>query len=200
MKIDFTQNEFQFISKAEEYFVEGSLVQCIGDYTEWKDDKKISDGRGMFCGQTMTSYNGYAGELPRMDEDTSSFGEFDIYWNGIKIDDLTYNELINTIQMQTRNERLNSIFKRMNGLKIDNKEPKVKPKKIYTFRLGDIVTSNYNTYSKEDPCQIDRLYERKEGTQMARIIWENKIINVPQETLKYHKSHFRNDKLDQLGL
>jgi hypothetical protein len=94
------------------------------------------------------------------------------------------------IQNQIRDEKLCDIFQRS----------KVKEKKIYPFQLGDIVISTWNTYSKEDPCQIDRLYERKEGTQMARIIWENKMINVPQETLKYHKSHFRNDKLDQLGL
>jgi hypothetical protein len=199
MKIDFTQNEFQFISKAEEYFVEGSLVQCIGDYTEWKDDKKISDGWGMFSGKTMVTYNGYAGELPRMDEDTSSFGEFDIYWKNIQINEMIYMEFIKIIQSQIRDEKLCDIFQRYKELNFQ-KIPIVKEKKIYPFQLGDIVTSNYNTYSKEDPCQIDRLYERKEGTQMARIIWENKIINVPQETLKYHKSHFRNDKLDQLGL
>jgi hypothetical protein len=96
------------------------------------------------------------------------------------------------IQNQIRDEKLCDIFKKSKA--------KVKEKKIYPFKLGDIVISTWNTYSKEDPCRIDRLYERKEGTQMARIIWENKMINVPQETLKYHKSHFRNDKLDQLGL
>lgn len=76
----------------------------------------------------------------------------------------------------------------------------MKIKKNYNFQLGETVTSKWNIYGPDDPCQIDRLYERKDGIQMARIIWNGKMINVPQETLRYHKSHFRNDKLDQLGL
>jgi len=72
--------------------------------------------------------------------------------------------------------------------------------KKYPFQIGDIVTSTWNIYGGDDPCVVDRLYTRKDGGLMSRIIWKEKKINVPQETLKYHKSHFRNDKLDQLGL
>lgn len=80
------------------------------------------------------------------------------------------------------------------------KSPIIPVEKKYPFQIGDIVTSNWNTYSKDDPCELDRLYKRKDGGLMARIIWKGKKVNVPQDILKYHKSHFRNDKLEQLGL
>jgi hypothetical protein len=99
-------------------------------------------------------------------------------------------------------EKMENLINKLNKMRppiVPKKD--IKPiEKTYTFQIGDIVTSTWNTYSKDDPCELDRLYKRKDGSSMARIIWKDKMINVPIDTLKYHKSHFRNDKLDQLGL
>jgi hypothetical protein len=43
---------------------------------------------------TYETYNGYNGELPREDQESCSFEEFDIYYNGKPIDEFTtYAEL-----------------------------------------------------------------------------------------------------------
>jgi hypothetical protein len=192
MEIDFKSKDFKFVSKLDEYFVEGTSVECEDDFTEWKDDKIISTGWGLFRGLTNVTYQGYNGELPRIDGDTSSFEEFNIYWKDQRVDHLTYGQLKSVVQSETRDVTLTGLIDR-NG--------RFKPEHIeYPYQVGDIVKSKWNSYGKDDPCELDRLYKRKDGVLMARIIWNNKKVNVPQDTLEYHKSHFRNDKLDQLGL
>ena len=107
--IDFTSKDFKFIAKPDEYYVSGSEVTCEGDYTEWKDGKLVSDGWGLFRGPTMVSYNGYRGELPRIDGDTSNFGGFIIYYRNTRIDHLTLGELKSLILSENRNVKLNGI-------------------------------------------------------------------------------------------
>ena len=89
MKIDFTNPDFIFISKPEQYYIEGHPVEIDSDCTEWKEDQLIKDGWGFFNGLTMVTYKGYEGKLPRMDGDTSAFEEFDITYKGVLINDLT---------------------------------------------------------------------------------------------------------------
>jgi hypothetical protein len=192
MEIDFTSKDFKFVSKPDEYFVEGTQVDCEDDFSQWKEGDNLDKGYGLFRGLTTVPYKGYTGELPRMDGDTSSFAEFDIYWKDHKVDHMTYGELKSFITSETLDEKIN--------LFINQNSQKVKEKIEYTFQIGDIVKSKWNNYGKEDPYQIDRLYERKDGQSMARLISGSRRINIPLHSLEYHQSHFRNDKLDQLGL
>jgi hypothetical protein len=106
-KVDFTSNDFIFMAKPEQYYIEGHPVQCDGDYTEWKPNKIVESGWGMFNGLTMVSYRGYSGELPRMDGDTASFDEFNIYYKGTLVNKMTYEGLYNMI---TRDSQLNKIL------------------------------------------------------------------------------------------
>jgi hypothetical protein len=55
----------------------------------------------------MVSYRGYDGELPRMDGDTASFNEFDIYYKGTLVNDMTFEGLYNMIN---RDSQLNKIL------------------------------------------------------------------------------------------
>ena len=112
MKIDFSSEDFVFMPKPDEYYIEGHPVQCDGDYTDWKDNKPIDDGWGFFNGLTMVSYKGYNGELPRMDGDTASFDEFNIYYKGTLVNEMTYEELQNLIISDNRDMKIDSI----NGL------------------------------------------------------------------------------------
>jgi hypothetical protein len=111
-KIDFTSSDFLFVSKPDQYYIEGHPVQCDSDCTEWKEDKLIEDGWGFFNGLTMVSYRGYDGELPRMDGDTSAYEEFNITYKGILINEMTYRELQNLILADSRDMKIDSL----NGL------------------------------------------------------------------------------------
>ena len=112
MKIDFSNENFVFMSKPDEYYIEGHPVQCDSDCTEWKEGKLIEDGWGFFNGLTMVSYRGYDGELPRMDGDTASFNEFDIYYKGIIVNEMTFGELKNLVLAYSRDIKIDSL----NGL------------------------------------------------------------------------------------
>lgn len=111
--IDFTSNDFRFISKEDEdpYWVSSTSVICEGDYTEWEPNEFIYNGYGFFRGLTMISFRGYNGELPREDGDTSNFSEFDIYYKDILINDMSYGELELLIKSEKREEIINSIIK-----------------------------------------------------------------------------------------
>ena len=106
-KVDFTSDNFVFMAKPDQYYIEGHPVKCDGDYTGWKPNKIIESGWGFFCGLTMVPYKGYTGELPRVDGDTASFGEFDIYYKGTLVNKMTYEGLYNMI---TRDSQLDKIL------------------------------------------------------------------------------------------
>jgi len=108
MKIDFTSNDFRFISNQDEYYI--GETKCTGDGTDWNTTKKIEDGWGMFEGLTMVPYKGYDGDLPRMDEDTSSFSEFSIYYKGELINDLIYSDLQSKILSDNREDKINRVL------------------------------------------------------------------------------------------
>ena len=101
MKIDFTK-DFKFIAKTGEgewYFVGGQEVKILADCTDWLPTTRLKDAWGLFAGKTMIPYKGYQGELPRDDEDSASFEEFDIYYNGELIDEnKTYSDIIPIIR------------------------------------------------------------------------------------------------------
>lgn len=107
--IDFTNSKFKFISNHGEYYIEGE-VKCTGDYTEWKSLKKIEDGWGMFEGLTMVGFVGYDGPLPRMDEDTSSFSEFSIYYKDELINQWSYEDLESKIKADNRIDKIDEII------------------------------------------------------------------------------------------
>ena len=106
MKIDFSSEYFIFISKPDQYYIEGHPVQCESDCSEWKNIKLIDDGWGFFNGLTMVSYKGYNGELPRMDGDSASFNEFDIYYKGILVNEMTYEGLYNMINRDIQLDKI----------------------------------------------------------------------------------------------
>jgi hypothetical protein len=91
LKIDWSK--FKFISKKDEWYVEGTEVICLFDYGEPKLTNIVEDNVGMFDGYTNETYNGYIGELHRPDEEGCSFDEFDIYLNDELVNQLTYQEL-----------------------------------------------------------------------------------------------------------
>ena len=110
MKIDFTK-DFKFIVKTGEgewYFVGGQEVKILADCTDWLPTTRLKDAWGLFAGKTMI----YQGELPRDDEDSASFEEFDIYYKGELIDgNKTYSEIITII----REEKINKLFEDENN-------------------------------------------------------------------------------------
>jgi hypothetical protein len=111
--IDFTSEDFRFISKEDEdpYWVVGTVVNCEGDYSEWIPTKIIEDfGWGFFNGLTMVSYKGYDGELPREDGDTSSFSEFNIYYGDVLVNEISYDELELLVKTNNRERKLNAIL------------------------------------------------------------------------------------------
>jgi hypothetical protein len=111
--IDFASEDFRFISKEDEdpYWVVGTVVNCEGDYSEWKPTEIIEDfGWGFFNGLTMVSYKGYDGELPREDGDTSSFSEFDIYYGDVLVNEMSYGELELFIKAYDRDCKIDEIL------------------------------------------------------------------------------------------
>ena len=111
-KVDFTSNDFIFMAKPEQYYIEGHPVQIDSDCTDWKEYYLIKSGWGFFSGLTMVSYKGYEGELPRMDGDSSAFEEFDITYKGTLINEMTFGELKNLVLAHSRDIKIDSL----NGL------------------------------------------------------------------------------------
>jgi hypothetical protein len=70
------------------------------------------------------------------------------------------------------------------------------------FKLGDIVKSKRNTYDKDVPCIVDRIYQRQDKFDMLRLKFyykgEEKRINVTPDSCKFDISHMRNEKLNKL--
>lgn len=96
MNIDF-KKDFVFVAKKNTWFVGDVILDS--DCTEWNDSMVIEKGWGFFNGWTYESYNGYNGDLPRQDEESCSFDEFDIYYHGKLIEDFTtYGELKSIIR------------------------------------------------------------------------------------------------------
>lgn len=92
----------KFISKPDEWFVEGTEAKCseTGSYSNYKDGDKFNDGWSLFEGYTNETYIGFVGELPRLDGETCTFDEFYIYDEfGNEISELTleqYEVLLNS--------------------------------------------------------------------------------------------------------
>lgn len=108
MKIDFKRN-FKFVAKKNTWFVGEATLDS--DCTNWYDSMVLENGWGFFQGWTYESYNGYNGELPRQDEESCSFDEFDIYYNGRLIDEFTtYGDL----KAIVRESRIDDILKKRN--------------------------------------------------------------------------------------
>lgn len=96
-------SECKFISKKDEWFVEGSEAKLIGSssYSEYEKGDKFNKGWSLFEGLTMETYKGYTGELPREDGETCSFNEFYIYdKSGNEISELTLEEYYRLIRKQ----------------------------------------------------------------------------------------------------
>ena len=108
IKIDFSDKDFKFISKPNQYFIEGEVL-CEDDFTDWKPGKKIEEGCGMFRGMTMEGYSKYTGELPRLDGDTATFEEFTIFYKGIDVSHMTYSDLSALITSEKREYKINDL-------------------------------------------------------------------------------------------
>lgn len=68
------------------------------------------------------------------------------------------------------------------------------------FKLGDIVKSKWNNYNRDLSYVVDRVYQRKDGTNMLRLHFEGdeKRINVPEHYCELDISYMRNEKLNKL--
>lgn len=87
----------KFVSKPDQWFIEGSEPEfmCLCIYPNHLN-YKMEDITGLFGGLTNETFKGYAGTLPREDEETCPFDEFFIYdQQGNLINDLTLQEYLN---------------------------------------------------------------------------------------------------------
>lgn len=88
----------KFISKKDEWFVEGTEVK-VCDVWQYEVGYKFKDGCGLFEGLTNETYSWYVGELPRHDSEVCPLDEFLIYDElGNEISELTleeYKKLLN---------------------------------------------------------------------------------------------------------
>jgi len=91
--VEIDWSKIKFISRQDEWFVEGSECKYECDYGQPKETDKVENNCGIFHGMTNETFNGYTGELPREDEEGCPFEEFDIYLGDEKINDWTYKEL-----------------------------------------------------------------------------------------------------------
>jgi len=84
----------KFISKKDEWFIEGTEVEfiCLIGFP-YTATTTFNDGSALMEGYTNETFKGYTGELPRLDQDGSSLDEFHIiHKSGIEITNLTPDE------------------------------------------------------------------------------------------------------------
>lgn len=121
-------SECKFISKKEEWFIEGKAVENVDkcNYNEYNLGDKFNNGYALFHGYTNETYNGYEGELPRPDGEICPFDEFFIYdINGNEISELTLEEYKNILRNLSTKEitigELNEIYQKYGdlGFKVD---------------------------------------------------------------------------------
>lgn len=100
--------DFVFIAKTDDdpYFIGETKLST--DCTEWTEKTRLKDGWGLFEGKTNIPYKGYTGELPRDDQDTASFEEFDIYYKGKLLDE---NQTCLQILSIIRDNKIENILK-----------------------------------------------------------------------------------------
>ena len=96
MEIDWSK--IKFISRPDEWFVEGEICKCEFDYGEPNETDVVENNCGLFHGLTNETYKDYNGCLPREDGETCRFEEFDIYFGDEKINNWTYKELIEKLK------------------------------------------------------------------------------------------------------
>lgn len=85
--------ECTFISKADEWYTEGTEVEFLSLVYFPSGIKKFKDGSGLMKGMTNEYFKGYIGELPRLDEEGCPLDEFEIYdKHGTYISDMTFDE------------------------------------------------------------------------------------------------------------
>ncbi len=92
----------KFVAKPDTWYVEGSEVKLVDgcSYQKYRQGDKFNSGWSLFEGLTNETYDGYNGELPRIDGETCSFTEFLIYDElGNEISELALDDLIRRIRV-----------------------------------------------------------------------------------------------------
>ena len=84
-KVDW--NKFIFISKGEG-FEKGNEVKCIETYCNTKINDTILDSVGLFIDESIFE----------SESEACPFSDFDIYYNGLIVNDLSYLELFNLMK------------------------------------------------------------------------------------------------------
>lgn len=92
--------QFKFIARPNTWFIDGTTVELITDLTEWNPMDKIEDGFGEFYGSTNETFQGYDGELPRMDGEICNYDEFFIYYNDLLVNEMTMADILNNNQQK----------------------------------------------------------------------------------------------------
>ena len=106
--------ECKFISKKDEWFVEGTEVKfiCLIGFPH-SPITRFKDGSALMEGYTNETFKGYAGELPRLDQDGSSLDEFNIiHKSGIEITNLTPDEFKMCIRSKKIMDVLHTVLKK----------------------------------------------------------------------------------------
>jgi hypothetical protein len=93
---------FKFVARKDTWFVSDSICDCVDGWENIKNSK-LTDFVGDFNGYTNETYTDYKGELPRYDGEICPFEEFDIFYDGILVNNYTINE----IKVLDRKRKLN---------------------------------------------------------------------------------------------
>jgi len=163
-KIDWSK--FKFIARPDTWYVEGSTATCEFDYGEPRITDIVENNCGMFRGYTNEIYEGFEGELPRPDEEGCQFEEFDIFYDDILVNPISYHSLIGLMNVTELieanplepNEELQE--------KVDVKEepkPEVPDERYldpkegmeYLYRLSMVWKPN--TFSKSFPIEMNTI-------------------------------------------
>lgn len=99
----------KFISRKDEWYVEGTEAKCQFDYGEPKLSDTVENNCGLFEGLTNEIFPGFTGELPRHDEECCDFAEFDIYLGDVLINDITYENFYALLKQIDRKKKLKEL-------------------------------------------------------------------------------------------
>jgi hypothetical protein len=82
-----------FVSKPDEWFLEGLQAELDILYSPYEEGKKFNDNSAIMEGLTNEGFIGYVGEFPRRDSEGCPLSEFEIYDKyGNEISELTLSE------------------------------------------------------------------------------------------------------------
>lgn len=93
---DIDWSKFDFLARQGCWFIEGYKCICKEAHLEYgilTNVNKVEDNDGMFFGKTKRNYRGNFVLAISDDHELCAFREFDIYYNGEIVNEITYAQL-----------------------------------------------------------------------------------------------------------